>query len=151
MVRSNLGGQGGRCRDASYADGTSATWQSMCEERCDLPAGVCASPAEVYIADIGTGPGDVCIDLRITNESEYRAWRTGHNGVKHVDGGIDAGFFGVVNLLGPRLATQRPFDMWWSSHLTFVQLRFAFRHGGRRRSSVTAKGATTCSGGQRSG
>ena len=32
----------------------------------------------------------------------------------------------MVNLLGPRLSTQRPYDRFWHDTLTFVQLRFAF-------------------------
>ena len=48
------------------------TWQEQCVEQCDLdtPNGVCTSPPELYIANIGTAPGNICIDLRITNESE---------------------------------------------------------------------------------
>ena len=36
MVRSNLGGRGGRCRDTTYADGTTVAWSDLCEEQCDV-------------------------------------------------------------------------------------------------------------------
>ena len=55
------------------------------------------------------------VDLRITNESEYRAWDASMNGIN--------GAFGVVNLLGPR-APGRP--RFWRQSVTFVDLRFTF-------------------------
>jgi hypothetical protein len=45
--------------------------------------------------------------LRITNESEYRAWREGLNGLSRATGTLVAKF-GVINLLGPRSRQQRP-------------------------------------------
>ena len=150
LVRSNLGGLGGRCRDNCYtqADGSTAcvTWQSLCDEQCDLetPGGVCTSAEEIHIANIGTAPGNVCIDLRITNETEYRAWRTGNNGVKRVGIGTNVGFFGAINLLGPRLPAQRPYDKFWNAHFTIVQLRYAFVSGGAR---INASSCSRGSGG----
>lgn len=146
LVRSNLGSQGGRCRTVAYDDGTVVPWQSVCDEECDRisPGGTCASPPEVKISNVGTAPSGECIDLRITNESEYRAWWTGHNGIKRVASGTIEGFFGAVNLLGPRSVTQRPFDRFWHASFTIVQLRFSFVRGGLRldaRTCTPAAGA----------
>ena len=137
LTRSNLGGQGGRCRTQTSYDGTVMQWHALCDEHCDVdtPGGICTSPPEVYIANIGTAPGNVCIDLRITNESEYRAWRTGTNGVKRVTAGTNVGSFGTINLLGPRSPSQRPYDKFWHAHLTIVQLRYDFVDGGRKAGS----------------
>ena len=107
MVRSNLGGQGGRCRDTTYSDGTSVAWSDVCEERCD--ALVCTSPPEIYLGNVGVDPSGFCIDLRITNETEYRANNANVNGVKRELYGTTEGFFGVLNLLGPRRPWQRPY------------------------------------------
>ena len=48
------------------------------------------------------------------------------NGVKREYSGEKEGYFGVVNLLGPRAPLQRPFDQFWNDHFTYVQLRFDF-------------------------
>ena len=64
--------------------------------------------------------------MSINNVSEYRAWKTGHNGVKRQSFGDVEGFFGAVNLLGPRATTQQPADKYWNSYLTVVQLRYDF-------------------------
>ena len=53
-----------------------------------------------------------------------RAWRTGLNGVKRESFGDIEGYFGVVNLLGPRDPRQRPYDQFWHMHFTYVQLRY---------------------------
>jgi hypothetical protein len=55
-----------------------------------------------------------------------RAWNPRHNGVKRQEVGGNAGYFGAVNLLGPRSLTQRPFSQFWSDTFTIVQLRFDF-------------------------
>lgn len=44
--------------------------------------------------------------MRVTNESTYRAWNPRHNGVKRRSEGTSTGFFGALNLLGPRSITQ---------------------------------------------
>ena len=44
LVRSNLGGQGGRCIDQDFGDGTSVTWQDASDEQ-QSPA----MPQEVYV------------------------------------------------------------------------------------------------------
>ena len=64
----------------------------------------------------------------MTNESEYRAWREKNNGVKKRANG----FFGVVNLLGPRSTSMTPLNRLWNSYFTFVQLRFEFVDGRTR-------------------
>ena len=144
LVRSNLGGQGGRCYSRA---GTTTLWSDYCEEECGaldvagnvIPGGICNSLPEVYMRDIGWAPGGTCVDLRITNESEYRSWRTGHNGIKRADpNDMHAGFFVVVNLLGPRRTTDRPYNKYWNEHLTMTQLRYEFVNGGRRIAEDTA-------------
>jgi hypothetical protein len=56
-----------------------------------------------------------------------RGWNVRQNGVKRQASGIGIeGFFGVVNLLGPRLTTSRPFHRFWHDLFTIVQLRFDF-------------------------
>ena len=47
----------------------------------------------------GGGP----VDLRITNQTEYRAWNIFINGIKRKTNGA----FGVVNLQAPREAAQK--------------------------------------------
>ena len=64
--------------------------------------------------------------MRITNETEYRAWNPRHNGVKRRQEGMRVGVLGAINLLGPRDATQRPADKFWNDQLTIVQLRYSF-------------------------
>ena len=64
--------------------------------------------------------------LRITNETDYRAWNPRHNGVKRQEEGTRVGFFGAVNLLGPRTVDQRPLDRFWNDQFTIVQLRYTF-------------------------
>jgi hypothetical protein len=118
LVRSNLGGLGGRCATAGN-----------CEELYD-PA---TTPHEIYIKNVGTNKVDHVysgaygagtgrpFDLRITNTTEYRAWRTDpNNGIKRDADGHNAPF-GVINLLGPRDSS-----LVWNSHLTFVELLFEF-------------------------
>jgi len=129
-TRSNLGGQGGRCNLGGLPDG------------CDEPAVSDPPPAgtvphEVYIRDIGRdvlgsnygGAGwDASsagyVDMRITNVTEYRAWRTVWNGLKRA-GGSDESSFAVVNLLGPREPSQTGYI--WNSEMTFVELKVEFK------------------------
>ena len=152
MIQSNLGGQGGRCVDTYYTEcpisqpqcstqGVSVPWSDLCEEaqpgtppnpvgsRPDTPAQMDGNMA-VFIRDIGkytTEQGvDHDISLRITNMSEYRAWNPRHNGVKRQGIGDETGFFGAINLLGPRSALQRPYDKFWTDQFTMVQLKFSF-------------------------
>ena len=88
-----------------------------------------ATPHEIYIANIGRHSSGEQIDLRIVNQSEYRAWNQNLNGVKRRSQGAISGHFGVINLLGPRSAAQRPFDKFWNAHFTYVQLRYRFVNG----------------------
>ena len=182
LVRSNLGGQGGRCIDQSW-DGISITWQEACDEpqaatyiyapsmlpeiyvraahseltvarafilharlwrqpsasvarpplslfhacRIDAsPAPPSSSAHAPQIRDIGIAAGGARIDLRIRNETAYRAWNERVNGIKREYTDNNEGFFGVINLLGPRTAAQRPLNMYWDAALTFVQLRYEF-------------------------
>ena len=115
---------GGRCdtvdnSQPGYQDSNDPT---LCTEGVTTAA----TPHEIYLTNLGQAAGGVQIDLRITNESEYRAWNERLNGVKRQYEGDREGFFGVVNLLGPRSTTQRPLDMLWNSYFTYTQLRFAF-------------------------
>lgn len=84
---------------------------------------------EIYIRNVGTAPGGAVIDLRVTNESEYRAWITEWNGIKREEENDRVGYFGVVNLLGPRRSTQRPLTKFWNEHFSYVQLRYSFLNG----------------------
>ena len=125
LVRSNLGGQGGRCdTNSPVYDGEFAS-ASQCVDGARTPS----TPPEVYIRNVGTAPSGARIDLRITNESEYRAWNPNHNGIKRQTEGARTGYFGAINLLGPRLSAQRPFEKYWNEHFTFVQLRYEFLDG----------------------
>ena len=124
LVRSNLGGQGGRCVDQTYSVNDSVTWQEVCDEP-ESPS----MPHEIYIRGLGTTPEGSKIDLRITNESEYRAWREAINGIKAQTRDENVGYFGVINLLGPRSPTMRPYHKFWHEELTIVQLRFTFMNG----------------------
>ena len=113
LVRSNLGGLGGRC----------------------TVAGACAelladdTPHEIFYRDVGRLSGEgggTPFALRVTNTTEYRAWNLEPNGIKVVgDSATSTGSaFGVINLLGPRSVTQSGGQ--WNTELTFVELRFAF-------------------------
>jgi hypothetical protein len=122
LVRSNLGGQGGRCVDRTFGDGLFIPWSDSCDEQQSA-----STPHEIYIRNVGTTASGTSINMHIRNETEYRAWRTGPNGIKRVAAASGPnGFFGVVNLLGPRSPTQQPAAMVWNSHLTVVQLRYTF-------------------------
>ena len=79
VKHSNLGGQGGNCNIAGECDETpSAT-----------------TPHEIYIRNVMNVNG-VSVDLRITNESEYKASRPENNGLKA------NGEMAEVNLFGPQ-------------------------------------------------
>ena len=109
LVRSNLGGAGGRC-----------STPGLCEE---LQTAV--TPHEVYISrvtDLGKLRGrneTSWVDLRITNETEYRAWNPNINGIRNAESGA----FGAINLLSPRSPRSPRF---WRQDMTYVQLRFEF-------------------------
>lgn len=102
LVRSNLGGMGGRC----HIPGACAELLST------------DTPHEIYIEDIAVSASGDRVDLRITNQSEYRVWNAYWNGIKD-----PLKEFGVVHLLGPRQVDQGDS---WDTAFTFVQLRFAF-------------------------
>lgn len=40
------------------------------------------TPREIYITGVGSTAAGRRIDLKIVNETEYRAWRVGLNGIK---------------------------------------------------------------------
>lgn len=118
LRHSNLGGQGGRCDESEYPPG-----------QCEV-AQTPTTPHEIYITGVGSEPSGSRIDLRIVNETTYRAWRLGHNGIKRGNRAASSfGYFAVVNLLGPRSATQLPAGKWWNEAFTFVQLRYEFLDG----------------------
>ena len=110
LVRSNLGGQGGRCTELGACDELQTT----------------STPHELYFRDIAisydklTGSASkLGIDLRVTNTTEYRAWNPNLNGIKRRSGGA----FGSINLLGPRHHTQPRF---WRAAMTHAVLKFEF-------------------------
>jgi hypothetical protein len=108
---SNLGGMGGRCDTAP--------------DQCDFPRNA-STPREVYVSNVGKTRFGSQIDIRVTNETEYRAWRVGPNGLKRQrssPGSEVSGYFLVINLLGPREPTQ---GFYWNDAFTFVQLRYEF-------------------------
>ena len=114
LIRSNLGGKGGRC-----------VTPGLCEELQTE-----STPREILYQTVGfTRPplAYEAIDLRVTNETEYRAWRIRLNGIKRQRTGDSFGYFGVINLLGPRAPGQPggP-DTQWDPEFTFVQLRYTF-------------------------
>ena len=107
LVRSNLGGLGGRCSRAG---------------RCVEGAPLASTPHEIYFANVGrvtsaTGGGEHSLDVRIVNESQYRAWNVNINGIKRRRRDGVAGNFGVINLLGPRDSSQQPAGMRWNEKL----------------------------------
>ena len=73
LRRSNLGGLGGRCDNngALCTEGQTTT----------------STPRDLYIENVGVHTSGQ-IDLRIVNESEYRAWETARNGVKRQRGSV---------------------------------------------------------------
>lgn len=107
MIRSNLGGQGGRC----------SKWN-----RCEEPE-TAETPHEIRIADVGVHRlNGKAIDLRITNESEYFGYNTDVNGISVRSGGS----FGVINLRAP---SYPPASRYWNQDYTYVQLNFTFIDG----------------------
>ena len=65
----------------------------------------------ILIRNIGSTNDGQQINLRITNESEYRAWNSRTNGVKKAGEGA----FGSVNMLGPRAIGSRPASKFWNN------------------------------------
>ena len=114
LARSNLGGLGGRC-DPGSSDGGSLL--------CTDGATTSATAHEVYISNVGKSADGALLDLRITNESEYRAWNVAINGIKRVQRVSTSGYFSVINLLAPRSQSQRRY---WHHEQTFVDLRYTF-------------------------
>lgn len=113
LVRSNLGGLGGRC-DADESP-----------SECESGATAADTPREILIDGIGIASSGEEISLGIVNVSEYKAWNNVYNGIKH--NGI--GHYGVVNVLAPRRATSMPSELanWLEPHGTHVDLRYEFR------------------------
>ena len=71
LRRRSLGGQGGRCADTPATDEQPLhSWSLKCDEECDLEAGRCVSPPEIYLRNVGTLANGDPISLRITNETE---------------------------------------------------------------------------------
>ena len=66
LVRSNLGGQGGRCTTAGF-----------CVEQLTA-----STPQEILFETVGIARPGEPIDMRVTNTSEYRAWNIKLNGIK---------------------------------------------------------------------
>jgi hypothetical protein len=136
MISSNLGGQGGRCVDTYYVDQQlSVPWSDLCERQQPTVNVPDSSPTardgnmDLVVRNVGqlaANGGLTEISLRITNVTEYYGWNTRHNGVKRLVIGNDIGYFGAINLLGPRSATQRPVTKQWTNLFTLVQLNFAF-------------------------
>jgi hypothetical protein len=58
--------------------------------------------------------------MRITNESEYRAWEVSVNGLTRRSVRADEGTFGVINLLAPRPSGFQH----WHEQLTYATMRF---------------------------
>ena len=126
LSRSNIGGMGGRC-DTNAA---------LCTDGLRSES----TPTDMLIKHIATlsqvDPSET-IGLRITNETEYKAWNTNVNGVKRQRGSVntaDEGFFGAINLLAPRPPNS---VLHWHADLTFVQLRFEFVRSSSSEMAVT--------------
>ena len=116
LVRSNLGGMGGRC----WLDIGNST--GLC---ADDTAPTATSPRELYFSTLGADriTGDK-IDLRIKNLTEYRWWSKKWNGIKRIEVDGTVGYFGAVNLLGPRARSQ--IGKQWDSEFTMVELKYEF-------------------------
>ena len=116
LVRSNLGGMGGRC----WLDIGNST--GLC---ADDTAPSATSPRELYFSTLGADriTGDK-IDLRITNLTEYRWWSKKWNGIKRIEVDGTVGYFGAVNLRGPRSLSQSGDT--WDSEFTMVELKYEF-------------------------
>lgn len=123
-VRSNLGGQGGRCNQGPLPQG--------CDEQASTDPPDSSSLQEIYIRNVGTNviglehtdgvpTNGRQIDMRITNLTEYRAWEPEWNGVKRVE--PDDYSFAVINLLGPR---KSDWAKHWNEVMTFTELRIEF-------------------------
>ena len=110
LVHSNLGGMGGRC-----------STPGLCLE-LETPT----TPRQLLYEGLGRTSAGSLISMRGVNESEYRAWRYQITGIKRQTFGSITGFFGVINLLGPRDREQRPPNKFWSGQFTTVQLRYSF-------------------------
>jgi hypothetical protein len=119
MVRSNMGGQGGRCY-------TTDDCVEVIASNADAAA---STPHELYIAGVGTdysaewGGSGESIDLRITNTTEYRAWNPATNGLKEAD---SSGAFVMINLLAPR---HEGMYGHWHASTTAVELKLEFVSG----------------------
>ena len=109
-VRSNIGGQGGRC-------GT----PGECEE-----LQTASTPHELYLSNVAVDPVDSGrIDLRVVNTTEYQAYDATINGLKNRGSG--SGKFVAINLLGPRPDGAYKH---WLNEATFVELEYSLLKGG---------------------
>lgn len=120
---SNLGGLGGRCTRAGA------------EGLCQQPVPNASTPHDILLHDVARvyrrststiGMSDSVydtVDLRISNQTEYRGYAPELNGLRAAAGAAGAfgACFGTINLLAPR--TRPPV---WNEIFTFVQLRFDF-------------------------
>ena len=85
------------------------------------------TPRNLYFQTVGYTPEGEGVDLKIENISEYRAWRYIRNGVKREEVGDVVGYFGVINLLGPRALGQPGIpETQWNDQFTYVDLRYTF-------------------------
>ena len=83
--------------------------------------------AQLLIRGVGTTlDTNQEIWMRVTNQSVYRAWNSRHNGVKRRSEGTSIGYFGALNLLGPRSATQNRPEKFWAAQFTLMQLKYEF-------------------------
>ena len=106
LGRSNLGGLGGRCTDA----GLCAELQTVTQAN-DGPTNNLREVRFNLVANsrqLDPQGRAIPVDLRVTNETEYRAWNIRLNGIKRQVFGDKSGFFGVVNLKGAPLPPPRP-------------------------------------------
>ena len=120
LAYSNAGGLGGRCDPNNVQHGVDPA------TLCTRGVRTNSTPREIYIENVGEYSGSQ-IDLRITNETAYRAWNPRMNGVvRQLNGrGERSGFFGALNVLAPR--APGGFAS-WTAELTFVQVRYTFVH-----------------------
>ena len=71
-------------------------------------------------------PGSPLCCASDTRHPHARPCGRGTDGVKRQAIGQHVGYFGAINLLGPRTINQQPPDKYWTDQFTVVQLRFSF-------------------------
>ena len=82
MVQSNLGGQGGRCTDVTFSDGSFVSWTSLCDDQ--EPAVNTPANMHLLFRNLGKLPSGEQINLRVTNETEYSRPRTDLKGQREM-------------------------------------------------------------------